>query len=140
MTSENNFIRAARASMLVVGILTTSFVNAEGSTVRYLMEGVSTPAVYAALMKNPEDRSANAKVLMAAAGCELIDYYLGVNNYKNYIIIDCGPDTNLSALQILVFGSGGVSTGTVTELRTAAQMAEDAKAAAGLIDSYQVPE
>ena len=57
---------------------------------------------------------------------------------KNYIIIDCGEETNLSALQILIFGSGGVSTGTATELRTAKQMAEDAKEAAELAGSYNV--
>jgi len=114
--------------------------SAEDKKTRYLLEGISTPAVYAALMKSPEDRSINAKVLMEAAGCELIDYYLGVNNYKNYIIFDCGEETNLSALQILIFGSGGVSSGTATELRTAAQMAEDAEAAAKLAGSYNVPE
>jgi len=127
-------------AMLLASFANVASAGTEDQKTRYLLEGVSTPAVYAALMKNPEDRSANAKVLMAAAGCELIDYYLGVNNYKNYIIIDCGEETNLSALQILIFGSGGVSTGTATELRTAAQMAEDAKVAAGLLDSYQLPE
>ena len=114
--------------------------QADESKKRYLLEGVSTPAVYASLMKSPEDRSANAKVLMEAAGCELVEYYLGVHNYKNYVIIDCLEGTNLSALQILLFAAGGVSTGTATELRTAAQMADDAKEAAKLSDSYRVPE
>lgn len=121
-------------------LVTVTPTQAEEDTKRYLLEGVSTPAVYAALMKSPEDRSANAKVLMTAAGCELVDYYLGVNNYKNYIIIDCEKDTNLSALQILIFAAGGVSTGTATELRTAGQMMEDAKEAAKLSGSYIVPE
>ena len=133
-----------RISAYLIALTTSAlFISpafADGKTTRYLLEGVSTPAVYAALMKNPEDRSINARVLMEAAGCELVDYYLGVNNYKNYIIIDCGEETNLSALQILIFGSGGVSTGTATELRTAAQMAEDAKEAAELAGSYKVPE
>jgi len=126
--------------ILMASSVGIAIADTEDRKTRYLLEGVSTPAVYAALMKSPEDRSVNAKVLMAAAGCELIDYYLGVNNYKNYIIIDCGEGTNLSALQILVFGSGGVAQGSLTELRTAAQMAEDAKAAAELAGSYSVPE
>jgi len=125
---------------LTTSALFAGTASAEETKTRYLLEGVSTPAVYAALMKSPEDRSINAKVLMEAAGCELVDYYLGVSNYKNYIFIDCGEETNLSALQILIFGSGGVSTGTATELRTAAQMAEDAKEAAELAGSYKVPE
>jgi len=132
--------RTAYLVAILSALIATVPSKADEHTKRYLIEGVSTPAVYAALMKSPEDRSANAKVLMAAAGCELIDYYLGVNNYKNYIIIDCGEDTNLSALQILIFGSGGVGEGSLTELRTAAQMAEDAKAAAELAGSYNVPE
>ena len=86
--------------LLLALFASIAVADTEDRKTRYLLEGVSTPAVYAALMKSPEDRSANAKVLMAAAGCELIDYYLGVNNYKNYIIIDCGEETNLSALQI----------------------------------------
>ena len=126
--------------MLVALLVAATPAQADENTKRYLLEGVSTPAVYASLMKSPEDRSANAQALMAAAGCELVDYYLGVNNYKNYIIIDCGADTNLSALQILIFAAGGVSTGTATELRTAAQMMEDAKEAAKLSGSYRVPE
>ena len=130
------FFFPALATLLVAA----TPAQANESKKRYLLEGVSTPAVYAALMKSPEDRSVNAKVLMAASGCELIDYYLGIHNYKNYIIIDCGEDTNLSALQILIFGSGGVGEGSLTELRTAAQMAEDAKAAAELAGSYSVPE
>ena len=127
-------------AVLATTVVGTASADTGSQKTRYLIEGVSTPAVYGALMQNPEDRSANAKVLMAAAGCELIDYYLGVNNYKNYIIIDCGEETNLSALQILLFGSGGMGEGSLTELRTAAQMAEDAKAAADLAGSYQVPE
>ena len=135
MRNMSVYLIAATALALAGG---TAF--AEDKKTRYLLEGISTPAVYAALIKSPEDRSINAKVLMEAAGCELVDYYLGVNNYKNYIIIDCGEETNLSALQILIFGSGGVSSGTATELRTAAQMAEDAKEAAELTGSYKVPE
>ena len=36
---------------------------------------------------------------MAKAGCELIDYYIGVNNYKSYVIIECGRDVDIGALQ-----------------------------------------
>jgi hypothetical protein len=105
-----------------------------------MLEGVATPAVFTALIKSPEDRSPNARVLMAKAGCELIDYYLGVHNYKSYIIVDCGPDADFAALQIVVFGGGGVTSGAATEIMTTAELAERAKAAGKLVGSYQVPE
>lgn len=46
-------------------LLSADRASADDKKVRYLIEGVSTPAVYAALMKSPKDRSINAKVLMA---------------------------------------------------------------------------
>ena len=126
--------------LVAFGAAGTTVAHAADNKTRYMLEGISTPEVFAALLKNPEDRSANAKRLMAAAGCELIDYYIGVHNYKGYIIIDCGADANLAALQLVTFAGGGVSVGEATKILTGAELAEQAKAAAALVDSYKVPE
>jgi len=64
--------------------------RADDKTTRYMLEGIATPEVFSALIKSPEDRSDNARGLMKKVGCELVDYYIGVNNFKSYIVIECG--------------------------------------------------
>ena len=140
MMNGRNLLRVACVCLVALGTIGTTVASAADNKTRYMLEGISTPEVFAALLKNPEDRSTNAKRLMAAAGCELIDYYIGVHNYKGYIIIECGADANLAALQLVTFAGGGVSKSEATEILTGAELAAQAKAAAKLIGSYKVPE
>ena len=96
--------------------------------------------MFAALIKAPEDRAENAKGLFEAAGCKLIDYYFGVNNYKVYIIIECPNDAALAAIQVATFAAGGIAEGTATQIVTSAEMVDVVRDAAKLASSYRIPE
>lgn len=130
-----------RAGLIASLLLLTTFsVEASDKTTRYMLEGIATPAVFAGLIKQPEDRSENARGLMEKAGCELLDYYIGVNNYKSYVIIECGPDANIAALQFVTFAAGGIAEGTASQIITSAEAAKVAERAGELVGSYKVPE
>ena len=73
--------------LLAACFASTGAVEAVDNKKRFMLEGVATPDVFAALIKSPEDRSVNAAGLMRQAGCELVDYYIGVHNYKTYVVI-----------------------------------------------------
>lgn len=140
MMNGRNLLRVACVCLVALGTIGTTVASAADNKTRYMLEGISTPEVFAALIKKPEDRTANAKRLMAAAGCELIDYYIGVHNYKGYIVIECDADADLAALQLVTIAGGGVSVAEATEILTGAELAERAKAAGELVGSYTVPE
>lgn len=107
---------------------------------RYLLEGTATPEVFAALIANPEDRADNARGLMEAAGCKLIDYYIGINNYKAYIIIECEDPADLNALQMVMFASGAMTEGTATRLVTSGEFVGVMQDAGNLVKSYRTPK
>lgn len=107
---------------------------------RYLLEGTATPEVFASLIAKPEDRAGNARGLMEKAGCKLIDYYIGVNNYKTYVVIDCPDDAALAAVQFIMFASGGIAEGTATQIVTSAELVGVMEDAAKLAGSYRVPD
>ena len=135
--SGYKFMAGLIASLL---LLTTLSAEASDKTTRYMLEGVATPEVFAGLIKQPEDRSENARGLMAKAGCELISYYIGVNNYKSYVIIECGPDVDIAALQFVTFAAGGITEGTASQIITSAEAAKVAERAGELAGSYKIPE
>ena len=107
---------------------------------RYLLEGTATPEVYASLIQKPEDRADNARGLIEKAGCKLIGYYNGVNNYKTYVIIECPDDAALAAIQFVMFAAGGITEGTATQIVTSAETVGVAQDAAKLAGSYQTPD
>lgn len=127
-----------------IGILATALTlfttaaSADGTT-RYMIEGIAAPSTWGAILANPQDRGPNAAALMKAAGCELIDYYLGMFNYKSYVIIECPKSVDISPIQITMFGAGTVDTGTATPIVTTAEMVEVAKAAQKITGAYSGP-
>ncbi len=139
-------IQAALVVLTLVFAPTTIFAADESNpstaepVYRYLLEGTATPEVFAALMASPEDRAVNARGLMEAAGCKLIDYYIGINNYKSYIIIECGDPADLNALQMVMYASGAIIEGTATRLVTSAELVGVMQDAGGLVESYGIPE
>lgn len=107
---------------------------------RYLLEGTATPDVYAAVIRNPEDRAESARKLMAKAGCNLVDYYFGINNYKTYVIVDCPNNETLAAIQFVLFSAGGMTKGTAVQIVSSADVVTSLKKAGELAGSYGAPE
>ena len=108
-------------------------------TTRYMLEGIAVPSTWGAILASPQDRGPNAAALMNAAGCELIDYYFGMYNYKSYVVIECPKSVDISPIQITMFGAGTVDTATATPIVTTAEMVDVAKAAQEISGAYGGP-
>ena len=108
-------------------------------TARYMLEGIAAPSTWGAILANPQDRGPNAAGLMKAAGCELIDYYFGMYNYKSYVIIECPKSVDIGPIQITMFGAGTVDSGSATPIVTTAEMVDVAEAAKAISGSYGGP-
>ncbi|WP_164658082.1 hypothetical protein [Tropicibacter sp. Alg240-R139] len=126
-----------KALVTALSVLATT-AYAEGTT-RYMLEGIADPSTWGAILANPQDRGPNAEALMNAAGCELIDYYFGMYNYKSYVVIECPKSVDIGPIQITMFGAGTVDTGTATPIVTTAEMVDVAKAAQKISGSYGGP-
>ncbi|UWQ89548.1 hypothetical protein K3727_12005 [Rhodobacteraceae bacterium M382] len=118
--------------------LLATTASAEGTT-RYMLEGIAEPATWGAIIANPQDRGPNAATLMNAAGCELIDYYFGMYNYKSYVVIQCPKSVDISPIQMIMFGAGTVDTATATPIVTTAEMVDVARAAQEISGAYGGP-
>jgi len=105
-----------------------------------MLEGIATPAVFASVIAKPQDRGPNAAGLVKLAGCELVAYYVGVHNYKNYVVIECGPHADIAALQVTLYASGAISTASATEIVTSAELKEVGARAKKLGEAYKIPE
>ena len=107
---------------------------------RYLLEGVATPEVFASMLKSPQDRGPNAMGLVEKAGGTLVDYYFGVHNCKNYVIVDLPGEKSLAELQMVLYGSGGINAAAATEIKTSSELMRVAEDAGKLTSVYGIPE
>jgi uncharacterized protein with GYD domain len=107
---------------------------------RYMLEGIATPAVFASVIATPQDRGPNAAGLMKKAGCELLDYYVGVHNYKNYVVIECAANADIAALQFSLYASGAITEATAAEIVTSAELKAVGERAQNLSKAYKTPE
>jgi uncharacterized protein with GYD domain len=107
---------------------------------RYMLEGIATPGAFASVVATPQDRGPNAAGLIKLAGCELLDYYIGVHNYKNYVVIECRPDADIAALQLSLYASGAISAAQATEILTSKELKAAAERTKALSEAYQTPE
>jgi uncharacterized protein with GYD domain len=128
------------AALCTLLICLLSFPVDASDKKRYMLEGTATPAVFASIISEPQDRGPNAAGLMKTAGCELLDYYVGVHNYKNYVVIECEPTADIAALQFSLFASGAISAATATEIVTSAELKAVGERAKKLANSYKTPD
>lgn len=133
------FQRKKLSSLLVLLTLLPVAVMAQSSK-RYMLEGIATPGVFASLIAAPQDRGPNAAGLIKLAGCELLDYYVGVHNYKNYVVIECRSDADIAALQLSLYASGAISVAQATEILTSKELKAAAERTRALSEAYKTPE
>jgi len=107
---------------------------------RFMLEGIATPEVYASLIKTPVDRGDNARGLIEKAGGKLVDYYAGIHNYKNYVVVDFPDHESLAKLLTVLYASGSITEATATEIVTSDELADIFRRAGKLTDAYGVPE
>lgn len=110
------------ATILIVSLAATT-ASAESGDRYYLFIGEPSPEAWQWLMNNPSDRESVAKEGIAKLGGELLSYYWGVNNAKNYITVRLPADSEtVPAMLITRLSTGLLVSYEAIELMQSAQM------------------
>lgn len=95
-----------------VAILAVSMVaitaSADSGDRYYLFIGEPSPEAWQWLMSNPSDREAVAKEGIAKLGGDLLSYYWGANNAKNYITVRLPADSETVPAMLITRLSTGL--------------------------------
>ncbi len=91
----------------------------------FLFIGTSNSAAWEMQIANPGDRAATVKGGIEALGGELLSYYWGLGNGKNYITVSLPDDpTFIQAFYVSRLGDGLLDDYQMIELMSSADMAE----------------
>lgn len=86
------------------------------------------------LLDNPADRKASVQAAFKALGGEVVSYYFGLGNGKNYITVTIPNDNELiQAIYMMRLPSGLLKSYQVIELMPSEQMTNALKRSAKLI-------
>ena len=88
---------------------------------RYLMQASYTPAAWAAMVEQPEDRSVAVRRMVQNAGGHLECFYLAFGDHDVVTIVDL-PDNESAAAVALIVNSAGGATVKTTVLLTPEQV------------------
>jgi uncharacterized protein with GYD domain len=109
---------------------------------RYFMFiGEPNASAWKYLMENPEDRKAEVAGAFEALGGEVLSYFFGLGDGKNYITVTIPNDNELiQAIYLMRLPSGLLTSYEVIELMPSEQMSEALRKAKQLIESDQTVE
>lgn len=100
----------------------------------FMFVGEPTAAAWKFLMDNPEDRKAQVAGAFKALGGEVVSYYFGLGDGKNYITVTIPNDNELiQAIYLMRLPSGLLKSYQVIELMPSEQMSKALKRSAKLI-------
>ncbi len=97
---------------------------------RYLLEATGTPQYYAALVNNPQDRAEATRPVFAKLGARLEAAFFAVGTGKHYTFFESDQPldaTALAALWIAQWAPGPVTSVTITQVLTAAELVDALK-------------
>ena len=123
---------------LLTALLVTATPNA-GATEKdlrtFMFIGEPSAAAWKYLMDNPEDRKAEVAGAFKALGGEVLNYYFGLGDGKNYITVTIPNDNELiQAIYLMRLPSGLLNSYQVIELMPSEQMSEALKKSKQLIE------
>lgn len=114
--------RLTRVAILMVSMAAT-VVSAESGDRYYLFIGEPSPTAWQWLMSNPSDRESVVKEGIEKLGGELLSYYWGVNNAKNYVTVRLPADSEtVPAMLISRLSTGLLVSYEAIELMPSSQM------------------
>ena len=123
---------------MLLAILAAATLHAEkpADDLRHFMFiGEPNAAAWQYLIDNPGDRKAAVSEAFEALGGEVISYYFGLGNGKNYITVTLPNDNELiQAVYLMRLPSGMLASYEVIELMPSEQMSEALKRSKGLIE------
>ncbi|MEW6996163.1 hypothetical protein AADZ86_00450 [Colwelliaceae bacterium BS250] len=100
----------------------------------FMFIGEPNAAAWKFLIENPEDRKAQVAGAFKALGGEVLSYYFGLGDGKNYITVTIPNDNELiQAIYLMRLPSGLLNSYKVIELMPSDQMSNALKRSAKLI-------
>ena len=84
----------------------------------YLTRFSYTPATWAKLMKNPEDRRAAAKQYIESVGGKLHGFWYAFGDHDGYNLWEAPDNVSMAAVAIAIGGGGALSSIQTTVLMT----------------------
>lgn len=111
------------ALILIFLVYTTPLLSAESDIRTFMFIGEPNAAAWQYLMNNPEDRKAEVEGAFKALGGEVLSYYFGLGDGKNYITVTIPNDNELiQAIYLMRLPSGMLTSYQVIELMPSDQM------------------
>ena len=115
--------------LTISALIMTSGVSADEERSRYYLGiGEPSPEAWTIMIKNPTDREASMGAALEAMGGEMISYYWGLADGKNYITVRLPDDPNMvQAMYVSRLSQGVLKDYTFIELMTSADMVKALK-------------
>ena len=97
----------------------------------YMTQFAYTPEAWAALVDNPEDRSAPVRELTESMGGRLVSWYLSMGDYDGLLIYEAPDDATAGAAVLAAARRGHLRATKTTPLFTAEESMEIMRRAGG---------
>ena len=129
---------------LLLGLLSTlslltpmlSLASEQAELRTFMFVGEPSAAAWQYLMENPQDRKAEVEEAFKALGGEVLSYYFGLGDGKNYITVSTPDDNELiQAIYLMRLPSGLLKSYQVVELMPSDQMSRALIRSKELIES-----
>src|SRR5215217_1726078 len=90
----------------------------------YLMRFSYTPATWAKLMQNPEDRRNAARAYIEHVGGSLQGFWYGFGEYDGYALCDAPDNVSMAGVVLAISGGGALASVETTVLMTVEETLE----------------
>jgi len=125
------------ATILIILLsLFSTALHAANAQRHFMFIGEPNAAAWQYMMDNPTDRKMQVEGAFKSLGGEVISYYFGLGDGKNYITVTIPDDNELiQAIYLMRLPSGLLNSYQVIELMPSEQMTNALKKARALIES-----
>jgi len=122
-------------AIIMTGMLSMPAYAADKKLRHFMFIGQPNAAAWQYLMENPEDRKAEVSGAFKAIGGEVLSYYWGLGDGKNYITVAIPNDNELiQAIYLMRLPSAMLDSYQLTELMPSDQMSEVLKRSKKMIE------
>lgn len=116
-------------------LFSSSVIGGESQLRHFMFIGEPNAKAWQFLMDKPEDRKSQVEGAFKALGGEVLSYYFGLGDGKNYITVTIPNDNELiQAIYLMRLPSGLLTSYKVIELMPSDQMSEALKRSKKLIE------
>ena len=125
----------ATLRLLPVLMLSSATIAEEQDLRHFMFIGEPNAAAWQYLMEHPGDRKKEVEGAFKALGGEVISYYFGLGDGRNYITVTIPNDNELiQAIYLMRLPSGMLNSYRVIELMPSDQMSEALKRSKKLVE------